>query len=89
MPSHPTSQGDAVVRGVRASAPARGIVHIETLESQKADFRVEWSFAGTKHFISQNEQFALNRAWLMGLFAAMSAENRDAIVKNLRALKIG
>jgi len=60
---------------------------IEAVESQKADFRVEWSFAGVKHFISQSEQLAAKRAWLLGLFEAMGGENRDAIIKNLKALK--
>jgi tetratricopeptide (TPR) repeat protein len=70
-----------------AEVPAKVKNLIETLESQKADLRVEWSFAGIKHFINQSEQLASNRAWLLGLFEAMGGENRDAIVKNLRALK--
>jgi len=60
---------------------------IEALETQKADFKVEWSFAGVRHFIGENEQFAAKRAWLSSLFDAFAAENRDAIVKNLMALK--
>jgi hypothetical protein len=67
--------------------PAKMKNLIEALESQKADFRVEWSFTGVKHFISQSEQFAANRVWLLGLFAAIGRENRDAIIKNLKALK--
>ena len=70
-----------------AEVPAKLGNLIEALESQKADFRVEWSFAGIKHFISQSEQLAGKRAWLLGLFEAMGGENRDAIIKNLRALK--
>ena len=59
---------------------------IATLETQKADFRVEWSFAGTTHFISQSEQFAANRSWLLGIFGAMGGENRDTIVKRLKVV---
>jgi tetratricopeptide (TPR) repeat protein len=59
---------------------------IEALERQKADFRVEWGFAGITHFISQNEQFAANRTWLLGIFGAMGGENRDAIVKRLKVV---
>lgn len=66
--------------------PAKMKNLIEALESQKADFRVEWSFTGVKHFISQNEQFAANRAWLLELFEAMGGENRDLIIKSLKAL---
>ena len=70
-----------------AEVPAKMENLIEALESQKADFKVDWSFAGTRNFISQSDQFATKRAWLLGLFAAMGGENRDAIIKNLRALK--
>jgi tetratricopeptide (TPR) repeat protein len=56
------------------------------LETQKADFRVEWSFAGITNFISQNEQFAANRSWLLGIFGAIGGENRDAIVKRLKVI---
>lgn len=71
-----------------AEVPAKIKNLIEALESQKADFKVEWSFAGTKHFISQSDQFAASRVWLLGLIDAMGSENRDAIIKNVRALKI-
>jgi len=60
---------------------------IEALESQSADFRVEWSFAGTKHFISHGEQFGARRTWLLELFEAMGGENRDSIIKRLKILK--
>ena len=70
-----------------AEVPAKMKDLIVTLETQKADFRVEWSFAGIRHFINQSEQLASNRAWLLELIEAMGGENRDAIVKNVRALK--
>ena len=70
-----------------AEVPAKMKNLIEELESQKADFRVEWSFAGIKHFISEREQLASNRAWLLKLFEAMGGENRDAIIKSLNELK--
>jgi tetratricopeptide (TPR) repeat protein len=70
-----------------AEVPAKIKNLIETLESQKPDFKVEWSFVGTRHFISQSEQFAASRAWLLELFEAMGSENRDSIVKRLKALK--
>ena len=70
-----------------AEVPAKMKNLIEALESQKADFRVEWSFAGIKHFISQSEHLATNRAWLFRLFEAMGGESRDAIIKKLKSLK--
>ena len=56
---------------------------IAVLETQKADFKVEWSFAGIRNFISQKEMFSANRALLLGILGAMGGENRDAIVKRL------
>ncbi len=67
-----------------AEVPARMKNLIEVLESQPADFKVQRSFAGTKHFISQSEQFAPKRVWLLEIFAAMEGENREAISKKLR-----
>jgi tetratricopeptide (TPR) repeat protein len=59
---------------------------IELVESQPADFKVQWSFAGTKHFISQNQQLTANKDWLSRLFETLPGENRDAIVKELKTL---
>jgi hypothetical protein len=58
----------------------------ELLEAQPADFKLQWSFEGTKHFISQSQQLAGNKDWLLQLFRALACENRDAIVKELKAL---
>jgi hypothetical protein len=59
---------------------------IELLETQAADFKLQWSFEGTKHFINQSRQLAANKDWLLQLFRAMAGENRDAIVKELKIL---
>jgi tetratricopeptide (TPR) repeat protein len=67
-----------------AEVPAKIKNLIEMLQSQKPDFKVEWSFTGVKHFISQNEQFAAKRAWLMQLIAVMDGAGRDAIVAQLK-----
>jgi tetratricopeptide (TPR) repeat protein len=68
-----------------AEVPSRLKNLIEVLESQPADFNVQWSFAGTRKFISQSEQFALKRAWLLELFAAMEGENRKVMSKKLKS----
>src|SRR5215217_8204950 len=57
---------------------------IDAVETQKADFKVQWSFAGIKHFI-ESEQFASKKTWLLELFAAFDEENRDSIIKKLQA----
>lgn len=59
---------------------------IALLETQPADFKLQWTFEGTKHFISQNEQLAANRDWLMRLFGALAGVNRDAIIREVNIL---
>ncbi|HLM24734.1 MAG TPA: hypothetical protein VK274_06725, partial [Pyrinomonadaceae bacterium] len=70
----------------RSAEVPRGMKNlIEAVERQQTDFRVQSSFTGIQHFISHNSQFTANRDWLLELFAALRAENRDAILKKLRA----
>ena len=68
-----------------AEVPSRMKELIAAIESQQADFRVQSRFAGIEHFISKSEPFSGKRAWLLRLFAAMSGENRDTIIKELKA----
>lgn len=56
---------------------------IAVLENQPADFKVQWSFAGSK-WITSHKTFPAKRAWLLQLFTALEGENRDVIVKKLR-----
>ena len=65
--------------------PARIQNLVGLLGAQPADFRVQWSFEGTKHFINQSQQLAANKDWLLRLFGAMSGANRDTIVKDVNA----
>ena len=69
-----------------AEVPARVKDLIETIESRGIDFRVQSSFAGIEHFIRQSKLSPAQQAWLLQFFAAMSRENRDAIVKELKAV---
>jgi hypothetical protein len=59
---------------------------IDLLESQPANFKLQWSFEGTKHFIRQSQQFGANKDWILRLLEAMAGENRDAIVKEVKIL---
>ena len=59
---------------------------LELLQTQPADFKLQWSFEGTKHFVSESQQLAASKDWLMQLFRALEGENRDAIVKELKVL---
>jgi len=70
----------------RSAEVPRGMKNlIDAVERQQIDFRVQSSFTGIQHFISENPQFTAKRDWLLQLFAALRAENRDAILKKLRA----
>jgi hypothetical protein len=57
---------------------------IELLQNQPPNFSLQWSFEGTKHFISESHQLAANKAWLWQFFTALGGENRDAIIKELK-----
>ncbi len=67
--------------------PAKLNAMIQAIANQPADFKLAWRFDGTLHFISQNEKLAIYRDWLLQLFGAAQAANRDAIVKGLREAK--
>ena len=55
--------------------------------AQVDSFKVSWTFSGTKHYISNNEQLALYRDWLLQLFTALEGDNRDAILSGLGKVK--
>jgi hypothetical protein len=57
--------------------------HWQLIESQPADFRVQWNSGGIKWSVN-HKTFPAKRDWLVGLFEAMEGENREAIVKKLR-----
>jgi tetratricopeptide (TPR) repeat protein len=57
---------------------------IESIANQPEDFKVKWSFKGTRHFISNNERLAPHRPWLMQLFDAVEGADRHAILSALQ-----
>jgi tetratricopeptide (TPR) repeat protein len=65
--------------------PARMNELMESVSKQTADFKLAWSFEGIKHFIRQNQQFATRKDWLIMLFTALAAQNREQILAGLRA----
>src|SRR5581483_2318056 len=52
----------ALNRPDEVSAKMRAL--IEAIGSQPVDFKLTWSFEGTKHYLKGNEQLAANRDWL-------------------------
>ncbi|MFQ5709900.1 MAG: hypothetical protein ACE5HO_20790 [bacterium] len=59
---------------------------ISNVSSEPDSFKARWSFAGTKHFISNsdNENLLKYRTWLLQIFQALEGENRAAILAGLR-----
>jgi tetratricopeptide (TPR) repeat protein len=57
---------------------------LKAVQNEKSDFRITWSFNGTRRFINEHESLAPYRAWLNKLFAAAQEDNRDDILKKMR-----
>jgi tetratricopeptide (TPR) repeat protein len=62
---------------------------IDNLASQPEDFKVTWTFNGTKHFIDHSAQLAPYRTWLGQLFTALQAEDRQTALTGLQAARSG
>jgi tetratricopeptide (TPR) repeat protein len=57
---------------------------IEDVARQPPAFKVEWSFDGTRYFISQSEHLAASRKWLAQLLDALASKDRDTMLKALQ-----
>jgi tetratricopeptide (TPR) repeat protein len=62
---------------------------IDSLAAQPDDFKVTWTFNGTRHFIDQHAQLAPYRTWLGQLFTALEAEDRQTALTGLQAARGG
>ena len=60
---------------------------IAEVARQPPGFKVEWSFAGTQHFINQNEKLSPYRVWLGQLFDALASQDRDTLLKALQNVR--
>jgi len=81
-----------IANAVGLNQTAKIPAHLETLQqaivSQPDTFKVDWTFEGTKHLISQNEKLASHRPWLLQLFAAIELEDgREAILAALQEVR--
>jgi len=68
--------------------PAKLQTLIDSLAAQPDDFKVTWTFNGTKHFIDQHAQLAPYRTWVGQLFTALEAEDRQTVLTGLQAARI-
>jgi hypothetical protein len=62
---------------------------IDSLAVQPEDFKVTWTFNGTRHFIDHSAQLAPYRTWLGQLFTALEAEDRQTVLMSLQAARTG
>lgn len=53
--------------------------------AQPAEFRVTWTFGGTRHFLQTDPRFAPHREQLLALLSALEQPNRAAILAALDA----
>src|SRR6185369_2858802 len=60
---------------------------IADVSHQPAEFKVDWPFEGTKHFINHSEKLSPYRLWLEELFVALANPARDQILKALKEVK--
>jgi hypothetical protein len=60
---------------------------LERMAAQPEDFRVTWTFSGTRHFIGQHPTLAPHRAWLQQFFDAVEGQDRQAILAGLQAAR--
>ena len=72
-----------------AQVPDKLQTLIDSLAAQPDDFKVTWTFNGTKHFIDHSAQLAPYRTWLGQLFTALEAEDRQTALTGLQAARTG
>jgi hypothetical protein len=59
---------------------------IDSIAAQPDDFKITWTFNGTKHFIDHAAQLSPYRTWLRQLFTALEAEDRQTALTGLQAV---
>lgn len=60
---------------------------IADVTHQPPDFKLAWSFNGTKHFVDQSEKLSRYRGWLGQLFDALGSKDRDTMLKALQQVR--
>jgi hypothetical protein len=67
--------------------PAHFAALQEEVARQEPDFTVQWTFDGTKNFISHYDTLAPCRNWLLVFFDALTQGNKTAIQQELKKLQ--
>jgi hypothetical protein len=92
---HPSSQialraiqvANSLALGNSTLVPGRIDAMVEGIANQAEGFRVDWSFKGTRYFISNNDTLTPYRAWLIRLFDAVEGADRHAILSALQEVR--
>ena len=78
---------NALALGKTELVPGRIDALVESITNQSEEFKVGWSFKGTRYFINNNETLAPYRPWLMQLFDAVEGADRHAILSALQEVR--
>ena len=74
-----------VGQGKPAEAASKRKALRTLIDAQPADFRLNWTFGGTRHFLQTEPRFSPHRAQLLALLSALEQPNRGAILAALDA----
>jgi len=59
---------------------------LDFINARPADFRVDWSWAGTIHFVQTDDRLAPLRDWLLSFFEALQGKDRKALFEGLQTV---
>ena len=59
---------------------------IEAVKKQPGDYKVDWTFSGTRRFVETSDKVAGQREWLLRFLDAVEKEGRDKIGEGLLVL---
>ncbi|MBL9045222.1 MAG: hypothetical protein JNM83_26680 [Myxococcales bacterium] len=74
-----------VGQGKPAEAASKRKALRTLIAAQPADFRLDWGFSGTRHFLQTDPRFSPHKAQLLALLSALEQPNRAAILSALDA----
>jgi tetratricopeptide (TPR) repeat protein len=73
--------------GKRNLVPDKMDSLVTIVAAQAPNFKPQWAFEGTKHFIGQNETLLPDRPWLGQLFVALESKDHNTMLKALQELR--
>ena len=74
-----------VGQGKPAEAASKRKALRTLIDAQPADFRLNWTFGGTRHFLQTDPRFSPHKAQVLALLSALEQPSRAAILSELDA----